>query len=534
MVNTAGVIFYRFGSERGIWREIKLDCPGGILVSDLKILIAQETSLSKDFTRKTNLLISLYDENAAETAKALNDNVVVHIGSRVVINRVAWTPVKPIYHEAKTQFETEIVEEKKSLRSLPISLICRLCGLPMNSPVLVKCSANCGSSGCRACVVSCFKDSIVKPEDGSDAVVYMLSERKSCPFCTRGYVSAFVTNRQMEALLLELDLSNFEIPSLNTLTDEAPKEQHAMAHEDDVVNPKHFLVCIDNALIEVMRESMLFPGYLDSRILPGSAINNADGVNSSRSTPATGDVFVIVVSYVGGGTSISPMGMVRVLEEVDYNMEFLKLTRAHTAFRFEWVHNNTQPLMVPARRQPLFLYLGAKRYTSVALNTDHDVMWRYRNDIMIEVGLKREAFEGLFHAIFGVESDALQKDSDMIYKDWLEAAFPNGPTPMYITQKCKVLAQNEITDDDVFDSGNPYLGYIAFLPFLSQSQFLKIRDTQRRAKEQCLQQLTKRVTGDLPKDKGEPVLERAYNNVWNRHIEYDIPALEESSDVQAE
>lgn len=523
MVIQTGVIFYRFGSERGIWRELKVGTIGGLLVSDLKIMVAQETSLSKDFTRKTNLTVSLYDEHSTEAPKPLEDNIMVHMGSRVIINRVAWAPVKPIYHEAKTKFEGEVVEEKKKLPEFPRSFICNLCGLPLNDAVLVKCSANCGYSGCRQCVISALKDFIIKNEEQQEPVLYTLSERQNCPFCRRGLVTAFVVNRKIKALLDTLDFRNFEIPEIDIAKNDT-KVVFAPASWDSYQDiPKYYVMCIDFSLIDTIRQNMMLPVYIDSQISARLHCYQYARSNDATVPASMGEVFVIVLSYVGGGSSISPMGMVKLGEEVQYNMDFIKQTRAHKAYKFEWIHENKAPIMLPARRQPLFSYLGGKRCTSITLNSKEDVMWRYRNDLMIEVGLKQEKFEALFTVIFGLKSDVLNKESCVQSKNWLEAAYPGGPAPMYITQKCEVKTQDEKVEGDVVDDGNPYLGYLALLPFLSKSQFLTIREAQRRSKEEFLSQFTHAVTASLPKDKGEPVLERAYNNVWKRHIEYNFP-----------
>ncbi|GFE55215.1 dense granular GRA10 [Babesia ovis] len=529
MVSTGGVVFYRFGSERGIWRELQLDSSGGILVSDLKILIAQEISLSKEFTRKTNLTVCLYDENSSEEPKPLDDNVVIHVGSRVLLNRVAWVQATPIFHEARTQFEGAVTEERQNLRPFPVSLICKLCGLPMTDPVLIKCSANCGYSGCCACVMSHFKDSVIKNEEGVETHTYTLAECKSCPFCTRGLVSCFIHNRQMAAVLLELDFSNFDIPTFNP-----PSEANATVEIDPVVNnivslPKHFLVCVDNMLIAAMREHMLLPIYIDSLLSPASETNRSQNSNTNAGGPTPGDTSVIVLSYVGGGTSLSPMGVVRVMEEDRTNMEFIKSARAHTARKFEWLHNNTLPLLVPARRQPLFAYFGAKRFSPIALNNQHDVMWRYRSDLTIEVGLTRKAFDLAFEAVFGVQSEGIMTDVENINKSWLEVAFPGGPPPMYIDREGQIISQNSNLDDLEVDRGNPYMGYAAILPFLSESQFLKLRDMQRLAKEEFLQQFTDHVVNHMPSEEGEKVLEKAYNNVWKRHIDYQFPSSESSA-----
>ncbi|GIX63852.1 zinc finger, C3HC4 type domain-containing protein [Babesia caballi] len=529
MAITGGVVYYRFGSERGIWRELQLDSTAGILVSDLKILIAQETSLSKDFTRKTNLTVCLYDKNAVEEPKPLDDNVVVHVGSRVLVHRVAWAPITPIFHAARTEFEGEVAAEKPALRPFPVSLICKLCGSPMKNPVLVKCSSNCGSSGCFGCLTSHFSDSLIKNEEHAENVVYTLKDRRNCPFCTHGLVSALVHNRQMAAVLMELDFSNFDIPSINTQLDTNAESEGDAAAEEVAEVPKHFLLCLDNALVASMREHMLLPIYIDSflsRLVAsqGGTPNERGGAHPSE------EMYAIVVSYVGGGTSLSPMGMVRLLEEDRTNLEFIKAARAHTAYKFEWLYDNRAPLLIPARRQPMFTYLGAKRQASVPLGSKSDVMWRQRNEVMTEVGLKPEAFQALFQAIFGTSLDGLVAAVNTGNKSWIEAAFPRAPPPMYITRACQVTAEAPAPDEAGVDRGNPFLGYAAILPFLSESQFLKVREMQRSAKEAYLQQLTAHVTQSMPEAEGEAVLEQAYNNVWRRHIDYDFPALEESPD----
>ncbi|ORM41551.1 uncharacterized protein BXIN_2610 [Babesia sp. Xinjiang] len=526
MVSGGGVIFYRFGSERGIWRELQLDSIGGVLVSDLKILIAQETSLSKDFTRKTNLTVSLYDENSSEAAKPLDDNIVVHAGSRVVLNRVAWVPATPIYHDARTEFEGIVPEEKQNLRPLPISLICKLCCKPMNDPVLVRCSSNCGYSGCCACLISHFKDVLIKNEDGVETVAYNLTDRKACPFCSRGLVSAFIRNRQMAAVLMELDLSNFEIPSFNKTSDyRVPHDGLRMGHSA-LDLPKYYLLCVDNALIAPMAEQKLLPVYIDSLLCPFSDAFGGHSTTSASNAPTPGDVSAIVVSFVGGGTSISPMGIVQIMEEDRENAEFIKTARAHTAVKFEWLHKNVKPLLIPARRQPMFTYFGAKRHAPVALNSGNDVMWRYTTDLMIEVGLTRKAFDSACEATFGVKPDSLMKRPEKKYKNWLEAAFPGGPPPLYVTRDCRVVSKSDDMDGQQVDLGNPYLGYTAILPFLSESQFLKLRSMQRLVKEEFLQRFTKHVVAQHPEEDGKRVLEKAYNNVWKRHIDYEFPASE--------
>ncbi|EDO08714.1 DWNN domain family protein [Babesia bovis T2Bo] len=520
MVSTGGVIFYRFSSERRIWRELQLDSSGGILVSDLKILIAQETSLSKDFTRKTNLTVSLYDENSSEEPRPLDDNVVVHVGSRVLLNRVAWVQATPIYHEARTQFEGVVIEEKPNLHPFPVSLICKLCGSPMNDPVLIKCSANCGYSGCCTCLVSHFKDFLIKNEDDVDNILYTLSEHKPCPFCKRGLVSCFIHNRQMASVLLELDYSKFDIPSLNTATSGSETNEAGSASTVAMVIPKHFLLCVDNTLLEAMREHMLLPIHIDSLLAPKGDAQSEATSNTYK------DISVIVVSYVGGGTSFSAMGVVRPLQEDRTNLEFIKLARAHTARKFMWLHNNTEPLLIPARRQPLFTYFGAKRFSPVALNSTNDVMWRYRSEVSIEVGLKRKAFDAAFEAIFGIQSEGLMTKVENNNKNWLELAFPEGPSPMYIDKHGNVLTNGNDAD---IDTGNPYLGYAAIMPLLSESQFLKLRYLQRAAKEGFLQQFTELIVNQFPPEEGESLLEKAYTNTWNRHVEYDIATVDNAT-----
>ncbi|CDR97948.1 hypothetical protein, conserved [Babesia bigemina] len=523
MVSTGGVIFYRFGSERGIWRELQLDSSSGILVSDLKIMIAQETSLSKDFTRKTNLIVCLYDENSSEEPKPLDDNVVVHVGSRVLLNRIAWTPATPIFHEARTEFDGDVADDKPRLRPFPVSLLCKLCGCPMKDPVLVKCSANCGSSGCCACLLSHFADSLIKNEEGVETAVYTLSDRRSCPFCTYGFVSAFLQNRQMAAVLLELDFSNFDIPTVDSSTDAEVGAESEAVVQDKTQAPKHFLICVDNALIDSMREHMLLPVYIDSVLCNTSDSARGGASDATSSGSSSGDTYAIVVSYVGGGTSLSPMGLIRLLEDDPTQVDFIRAAYAHTARRFEWVHNNTKPLLVPARRQPLFSYLAAKRYAPVGANSQNEVLWRHRNDLMTEVGLTLKAFESLFQTVFGEAPPPLITEVDNDGKNWLEAVYAGGPPPLYINRNCQVLSQDLATDNAEIDTGNPYLGYLAILPFLSESQFLKMRELQRNAKEEFLQQFTAQVVKDLPEDTGIRVLEKAYNNVWKRHVEYEFP-----------
>ncbi|BAM39501.1 conserved hypothetical protein [Theileria orientalis strain Shintoku] len=566
MKDESGHIFYRFGSERNIWRELQLDTNAGVLISDLKIMIAQETSLMREFARKTNLLISLYDDNKPDELQPLDDNIVVHTGSRLIINRVAWTPSKPIVHEAKTQIEPDFAGDTKKLKKFPISLICQLCHKPLNQPFLVKCSARCGCSGCKNCLQECLGESLPdfdeKSTNDEPFEIYDLEDKKACPFCGHGFVSACVKNRKMQTLLNGLDLECFELPDQVDLY--FPSFIHRFGSNVDY--PTHFVLEIDQDLYDVVAEKMLMPIYGDSLLdvrvkkyeVPAASetkieldLNNMDELKvedleikvkqermeleskiyepveepekrkeEEEEEDEERSVIAIVLSRVSGAFSLTVCGIIKFLSEYP-DVEFLNNTGARTSLKFQWIMHREFTMPLTALKEPLLTVLGGKRYTNVALNQNSEIRWRLKNPKMIEAGIEPKCYNNILLTVFP-KSVEIEENLEKCKRSWIETCYPKGPVPLYMTEKGAILKKEEILGDTKVDYQNPYLGYTAILPFLSKSQFDQVRMTQRRVKERFLNDLTTQVICSTHPDKGKAILEKASRNVWKSHLKYAL------------
>ncbi|XP_953768.1 uncharacterized protein TA16805 [Theileria annulata] len=627
-------IFYRFGSEKNIWRELHSQSSSGILISDLKIKIAQESSLTREFARKTNLLISLYDDNKPNELFPLDDNIVIHSGSRLIINRVAWTPSKPIVHQAKSYIDVTVGGKVPGKRKLPISLICQLCHKPLNQPYLVKCSARCGCTGCKNCLEECLGESLpdfnstdpyqsdqnieikskvdlpsdddlgnnvkleddkinVKLENYEDDVklenyednikleimenvklenfdeleynlvanvedemceMYLLEEKKGCPFCGHGFVSACLKNRKLQALLEGIDIETFEVPEEIEFYFPTP---HSLAFTHQQF-PQHFLLEIQSDLYQLVLEKMLIPVFdssiLDSNVVKYHTTNvdninlendekseidessdnnlNAENVNlvksenfekSSNSSEVDQvvniniDESVICIILVRPQPDvISLCGIMRLLYEMP-DVDFLNKTGSRTSLKFDWIKHNTVPINVPATKQPLYGLLGGKKYTNVSLNSEGEVMWRYKTERMVEVGIDPKCYNSILLSLFN--NLDIEMNLEKSKKNWLQTFFPS-PQPLYVTGSGKVVKESDIAEGDEVDKGNPFLGYAGLFPFLSRSQFDQVRKTQRRVKEQYLKDLTKQIMVNTHPDKGRLLLEKLNHNIWFSNIEY--------------
>ncbi|EAN34246.1 DWNN domain protein [Theileria parva strain Muguga] len=629
-------IFYRFGSERNIWRELHSQSSSGILISDLKIKIAQESSLTREFARKTNLLISLYDDNKPNELFPLDDNIVIHSGSRLIINRVAWTPSKPIVHQAKSYIDVTVGGKTPGKRKLPISLICQLCHKPLNQPYLVKCSARCGCTGCKNCLEECLGESLpdfyntdpdqpdqntetktkveipkdeksepyvkresdkndeirVKSEidgnnvkleimdgmenfealeynlasnvDDETCEMYVLEEKKGCPFCGHGFVSACLKNRKLNALLAGIDLEIFEVPEEIEFYFPTPNPL-VFSHQQF---PQHYLLDIQQELYQLVLEKMLIPVFdnsildatvvkyqtnqtynsenlenLESNVNREKIVNSENNLNREDNVTTENNVnlvksdsfekfensnietevninldeSVICIILVRRQPDVmSICGIMRILYEMP-DVDFLNKTGSRTSLKFEWIKLNTVPMNVPVTKQPLFGLLGGKKYTDVSLNSEGEVMWRYKTERMVEVGIDPKCYNSILLSLFN--NLDIEMNLEKSKKNWLQTFFPS-PQPLYVTGSGKVVKESDIPEGEQVDKGNPFLGYAGLLPFLSRSQFDQVRKTQRRVKEQYLKDLTKQIMVNTHPDKGRILLEKLNHNIWFSNIQY--------------
>ncbi|KAK2198075.1 bifunctional FCP1 homology domain/Mitochondrial import inner membrane translocase subunit Tim50/HAD-like superfamily/HAD superfamily [Babesia duncani] len=320
---------------------------------------------------------------------------------------------------------------------------------------------------------------------------------KKCPFCG-GVISALLKNKSVEAFLAGINLENYALPtSLDDFVDSSP--------DGNLETPDYFLFNVPDSIVPLILEHSLLPIYSQSLI--HAKLRDHESVDNGP--------LVFIIAHIGGGTSISLVGIVRVTN-VQYMEQFQIATQATFAVHFTWINKVTTPTLVPARKQPIFNYLGGKKLDPVPMNANQkgkDVIWRIEfGPQKIEVGLSKGAFELLVESTFG----KAVKITPQNVKSPLDLCFPNGPPPIYMDSNGNVVTKEMLGNEHNVDLQNPYLGYIGILPFLSNGQFQQMRSIQRKAKEQYLSDTTKAIVNSFKKETGEPILEQLYRNIcWS-------------------
>lgn len=183
-----------------------------ISIADLKILIAKATGLEKEFARKFDIKVYLFDSSSLSSSSSpasssssedatlndrqpsppFNDSEFVFPGTKLLIQRVAWRARPDIEHTAQTELSEDRPSKKQDTkRSFPPEFVCPLCKCVLINPVVLRCSSKCGRSACRRCIEEKFK------------------EKRNCPFCN-GYVQTVIANKTLGELISKLDLSSFD------------------------------------------------------------------------------------------------------------------------------------------------------------------------------------------------------------------------------------------------------------------------------------------------------------------------------------
>ncbi|KAH7649037.1 hypothetical protein FG379_001406 [Cryptosporidium bovis] len=204
-------LYYRFLHERSeSYRSIELNV-SSIRTSDLKLLVAEHSGLSKEYMKLFDLKVLDTDEK-----EIFPDDKLLPVYSRVVIQRIPWRELKEIHHDAQKSINNEVVEtvaEKKL--TLPSEYICKLCNYPLINPVLIKCIGSCGASACRDCVKNYLE------QNKSVAI-------KSCPSCGQRFRGS-VPNKSLANMLAAIDWDKFDYPVRN------PKMESSNAGNNRVV-----------------------------------------------------------------------------------------------------------------------------------------------------------------------------------------------------------------------------------------------------------------------------------------------------------
>ncbi|CCF73577.1 hypothetical protein BMR1_02g02095 [Babesia microti strain RI] len=535
-----GSIYYRFGSERGIWRELNIDVDltAGLLVSDLKILVAEETNLSHEFARRTDLSLSLYDSNGNTTQ--LGDNCLVHPGERIVVNRIAWTRAPNIVHEASKQLSAiEIALPSPTLENvLPDSLICTLCQQTMKKPVLVKCTFACGASGCKKCVLR-IMDKNVQHEGVQDGVDTSAYNNNKCPFCKKGHVTAITINRRLQSLLQSLDANKNDITDCKDHVDNGDQLKIDQSNADNIVNdadhqndsemdeddnlhlptfsyPSHYVYLLSNELFNLVRSS----GYTFISEGQSSWLGvylDAEGDSSEAK--------IIPISLVGGGTSYVIGGVFKLgtkckvqLQYDEAAKEFLEQaiklgidTNGLAVYRSNWINKFLDTPMVPIRKQPFVTFISNNTFKgNNGILSSKKLLFNECTEIAID----EHTFNLVVAAVNTHNPMASKLSVKNVMKDtvkrkvkrlnWRDACYPGGPNPLPMH----------------LGDTNPYAGYCHLLPFLSESQFQLLKKAQELLKINFLKSFKKNVIkslkmGKISKKVAGKLLCKMYDNMNN-------------------
>ncbi|KAH8741427.1 hypothetical protein FG386_003274 [Cryptosporidium ryanae] len=191
-------IYYRFLHERSeSYRSIELNV-SSIRTSDLKLLVAEHSGLSKEYMKLFDLKVLDTDEK-----EIFSDDKLLPIYSRVVIQRIPWRELKEIHHDAQKSINNEEVVETvaETKLTLPSEYICKLCNYPLINPVLIKCIGSCGASACRDCVKNYL-------EENKSVTI------KSCPSCKQRFRGS-VPNKSLANMLAAINWDKFNYPVRN-------------------------------------------------------------------------------------------------------------------------------------------------------------------------------------------------------------------------------------------------------------------------------------------------------------------------------
>eukprot|EP01071_Lankesteria_metandrocarpae_P015017 Lankesteria_metandrocarpae@DN923_c0_g1_i1.p1 len=238
---TAAGITYRFTHENhSRWRRAQFD-GSSISLADLKVLVAQQDGLQKEFARKfdlrvfyaksddgskarrngwTNRVGSMSGNDGGEGVgeEVLLDSERLPAGSRVMVQRHRWVEIEELRHNVADAYQQDaaLVHDanysSKNMSSInngeatasskpafPAEYLCALCTYVLENGMVVRCMSNCkGSehSACRSCV-----DMRMKANGGF------------CPFCedlgARSRVKNVISNKAIGRIMKGLRYEDY-------------------------------------------------------------------------------------------------------------------------------------------------------------------------------------------------------------------------------------------------------------------------------------------------------------------------------------
>ena len=441
-------INYKFSSEEGDWRAVTIDS-NVISVSDLKFLIAENSGLVDDFTRRIDLTIYMYD-----TGKLVDkDSYLIPANSFIIVKRIPWNQVENIDHIAQSNIVD--VEKKNDISEVevpqfPECFKCKLCKEPLNDPVIPICKSNCGESGCRSCIIS-----------NSNNESY-------CPFCKCELID-IVSNILLIRFLSDLDWNKFNLVQPEYLANYSnqlilPKMKSIKSTSIDHNKYLFLLVQPDNLPLISEMEMIL----VDKSSNIYSIMCRIDGEKYK--------IKVIISAFASGGTSIIFLGVVIIVppllqkqqDGIEINNFYKNWKCNHNKktsmiLKIEWEMKYREMPLLPSKKQPLKAIVQKLQNQ---VNIDTQQIANLTGDLLLD----KAKFDNLTSIIAEYINMQVKEQIEpkSLSKPVKAPAFPQGlPAPRGV---------NGSTEE--YDKLNPYLGYTSLLPFLTKEQFDKVKRLQ--------------------------------------------------------